>query len=166
MGDRSSEPISAGRNQPCWHIDLKLLNHGTVRKCICCFRPPCWWSSISAAQRDPSLSMSWWEGEVWNSVLVIPTPGTLSLCQATTNLSVLKIIVPRIILGLTLLPGPFHLPNSCCSSTLWPPTPATTDSGPRVQGAGSLRPLGCCLLFLSYLLPTLLPRAWERGARV
>ena len=106
----------------------------------------------------------WWG--VWNSMLVIPTPGTLPICHATPRISVLKIVVSRIILGLTLLLHAFHLPSSSCSPSSWSQTPATPEPGTHAQGAGPLRPLGCCLLFLLFLLPTLLPRAWERGARV
>ena len=74
-------------------------------------------------------------------------------------------MVSRIILELALLPEAFHFPSSTCGPSSWSRDPVTPESRTHAQGTSPLRPLGCCLLFLLFILPTLLPRTWARGPR-
>lgn len=34
--------------QARWHLDFKFLLFRTLRVCICCFNPPCWWFNTAA----------------------------------------------------------------------------------------------------------------------
>lgn len=95
----------------------------------------------------------------------MPALVTRAVCRAAPASPVFQMAVSRTGTGLTLEPDAFRFPSSSCRAPTWPPTQATTDPRPDAPGASPLRPLGCCLLFLFFLLSTLLPRAWERGTR-